>query len=103
MDKNNYSMDSTRVYVIGMSLGGYGTLDFTGTYPNKVAAAMALCGGCTLKDKTGLGKVPLWIIHGTADRAVSIKESKVVVDELKQTNNDKRLKFDWLKVLHTGH
>lgn len=97
MDKNNYSMDSTRVYVIGMSLGGYGTLDFTGTYPNKVAAAMALCGGCTLKDKTGLGKVPLWIIHGTADRAVSIKESKVVVDELKQTNNDTRLKFDWLK------
>lgn len=95
--KNNYSMDSTRVYVIGMSLGGYGTLDFTGTYPNKVAAAMALCGGCTLKDKTGLGNVPLWIIHGTADRAVSIKESKVVVDELKQTNNDTRLKFDWLK------
>ena len=42
-------------------------------------------------------KGTIWIIHGTADRAVSIKESKVVVDELKQTNNDKRLKFDWLK------
>lgn len=95
--KNNYSMDSTRVYVIGMSLGGYGTLDFAGTYPDKVAAAMALCGGCTLKDKKGLGQVPLWIIHGTADRAVPIKQSKVVVNELKQTNNDTKLKFNWLK------
>ena len=41
--KKHYAMDSTRVYVIGMSLGGYGTLDFAGTYPDKVAAAMALC------------------------------------------------------------
>ncbi|WP_418551343.1 carboxylesterase family protein [Prevotella sp.] len=95
--KKNYAMDSTRVYVIGMSLGGYGTLDFVGTYPDKVAAAMALCGGCTLKDKSGLGKVPLWIIHGTADRAVPIKQSQVVVDELQNTGNDTRLRFDWLK------
>lgn len=95
--KKNYAMDSTRVYVIGMSLGGYGTLDFVGTYPDKVAAAMALCGGCTLKDKSGLGKVPLWIIHGTADRAVSVKQSQVVVDELQNTGNDTRLRFDWLK------
>lgn len=48
--KKNYACDSTRVYVIGMSLGGYGTLDFTGTYPDKVAAALAMCGGCSLKD-----------------------------------------------------
>lgn len=95
--KKNYAMDSTRVYVIGMSLGGYGTLDFVGTYPDKVAAAMALCGGCTLKDKSGLGKVPLWIIHGTADRAVPVKQSQVVVNELQNTGNDTRLRFDWLK------
>ena len=67
----NYPADSTRVYVLGMSLGGYGTLDFAGTYPDKVAAAMALCGGATLKDLQGLGKLPLWILHGTADKAVS--------------------------------
>lgn len=95
--KKNYAMDTTRVYVIGMSLGGYGTLDFVGTYPQKVAAAMALCGGCTLKDKSGLGETPLWIIHGTADRAVPIKQSKIVVEELQNSNNDTRLRFDWLK------
>ena len=95
--KKHYAMDSTRVYAIGMSLGGYGTLDFAGTYPDKVAAAMALCGGSTLKDVSGLGKVPLWILHGTADRAVPISKSKALVEQLQKDNNDKRLRFDWLK------
>lgn len=93
----NYEVDTTRVYVIGMSLGGYGTLDFTGTYPERVAAAMALCGGSTLKDYTKLGEVPLWIMHGTADRAVPISESKKIVREMQETGNDKMLRFDWLQ------
>lgn len=92
----NYRTDTTRVYVIGMSLGGYGTLDFTGTYPGRVAAAMALCGGSTLKDFSGLGQVPLWIMHGTADRAVNVKESKKVVSAMQAAGCDKLLRYDWL-------
>ena len=95
--KKNYAMDSTRVYVLGMSLGGYGTMDFAAAYPDKIAAAMALCGGCSAKDKSGLGRLPLWIIHGTGDRAVPVKQSQTVVKQLQDTNNDKRLRFDWLQ------
>ena len=95
--KANYSVDSTRVYVLGMSLGGYGTMDFVGTYPEKIAAAMALCGGCSLRDVSGLGQVPLWIMHGTADRAVSAKQSQVVVNKLKKSDNDKFLRYDWIQ------
>lgn len=95
--KKHYAMDSTRVYVMGMSLGGYGTLDFAATYPDKIAAAMALCGGCSYNDVSGLGKLPLWIMHGTADRAVPIKYSKVVVESLQRDGNDKRLRFTWMK------
>lgn len=95
--KAHYRVDSTRVYVLGMSLGGYGTLDFAATYPDKIAAAMALCGGSTKKDLQGLGKVPLWIMHGTADRAVNIRESKRVVEALQQTGNDKLLRYDWMQ------
>ena len=94
--KKQYRVDTTRVSVLGMSLGGYGTMDFAGTYPHKIAAAMALCGGCSLKDQSGLGELPLWIIHGTGDRAVSVKESQKVVNLLKSKNADKRLRFDWL-------
>lgn len=95
--KQNYAIDSTRVFVLGMSLGGYGTLDFVGTYPEKVAAAMALCGGTTLKNVSGMGRLPLWIMHGTADRAVNIKESKKVVDDLVGEGNDRLLRYDWFQ------
>ena len=47
--------------------------------------------------KSGLGRLPLWIIHGTGDRAVPVKQSQTVVKQLQDTNNDKRLRFDWLR------
>lgn len=94
--EDNYEVDTTRVYVLGMSLGGYGTMDFVATYPEKIAAGMALCGGCSLKDVSGLGKVPFWIMHGTADKAVSIKQSQSVVNKLKEDGNDKLLRYDWI-------
>lgn len=100
--KRNYAMDSTRVYVLGMSLGGYGTMDFAAAYPHKIAAAMALCGGCTAKNKDGLGTLPLWIMHGTADRAVPVRQSKAVVEELQGKGLDSRLRFDWLQGANHG-
>lgn len=95
--KQQYVFDETRVYVLGMSLGGYGTLDFAGTYPDKIAAAIALCGGSTLKDYQGLGELPLWIVHGTGDRAVSVRESQKVVDGMKSQKITNRLRYDWIK------
>lgn len=98
----NYNVDTTRIYVVGMSLGGYGAMDFVGTYPDKIAAAMALCGGCSLKDVQGLGTLPFWIIHGTADRAVTVGQSKKVVSALQEQGNDKLLRFDWLPGANHG-
>ena len=98
----NYRADPDSVYVIGMSLGGYGTMDFVGTYPEKIAAAIALCGGTTLKDVQGMGKFPFWILHGTADEAVNIRESKKVVEALKQAGNDSLLRYDWLPGANHG-
>ena len=95
--EEHYEVDRSRIYVLGMSLGGYGTLDFVGTYPEKIAAAMALCGGCSLKDMQGLGRLPLWIMHGTADRAVSVEQSKRVVKDLQDKGLDKLLRYDWVQ------
>ena len=95
--KQHYVFNLERVYVLGMSLGGYGTLDFAGTYPDKIAAAIALCGGSTLKDYQGLGELPLWIVHGTGDRAVSVRESQKVVDGMNALGATSRLRYDWIK------
>lgn len=81
--RGRHNVDSTRVYVLGMSLGGYGTIDVAATYPDRIAAAMAICGGGTVKNLAGLNDVPLWIVHGTADRAVSVRESDKVVSAMK--------------------
>jgi dienelactone hydrolase len=73
--KKKYTIDTSRVYVIGMSLGGYGTFDFVGAYPDKIAAAAALCGGGRLKDACNITRTNLWIQHGKKDRAVNYSES----------------------------
>lgn len=94
--EQHYRIDTTRVYLLGMSLGGYGTMDVAGTYPDKFAAAMALCGGCYLKNMDGLGRLPFWILHGTADNAVPISASRRVVTYLHDAGLDTRLRYDWL-------
>lgn len=91
---SHYSVDLNRFYVMGMSMGGYGTLDFVATYPQKVAAAMALCGGATVPELCGLNEVPLWIIHGTADTAVPVAKSERVVEEMKTCGETNRLIFN---------
>lgn len=90
-----YNVDYDRIYVLGMSLGGYGTIDFAATYPDDVAAAMAFCGGGSVKDFSPLNNVPLWIVHGTADAAVSISQSDKVVSAMKQADaSTPRLIYD---------
>lgn len=88
---NRYAIDTTRIYVLGMSLGGYGTIDYAATYPNRVAAAIAMCGGGTVGNYGRLNNLPLCIIHGTGDRAVAWQNSQVVVDGMKGAGKTDRL------------
>lgn len=80
----NYHADPSRIYICGMSMGGYGTMDVAGKYPDRIAAAVAICGGGTLSYANNLSKVPLWIQHGSADRAVSMAESKKIYNAIKK-------------------
>jgi predicted peptidase len=85
-----------------MSLGAYGTIDFVATYPKRVAAAMAFCGGGSVKDYSGLCSVPLWIIHGTADQVVSVGQSRKVVNAMKLAGDTSLLRYDeWEGVNHS--
>ena len=98
----NYDIDTTRVYVLGMSLGGYGTIDFAAAYPHRIAAAMAICGGGTSKTLGNLNQLPLWILHGTADRAVPISASDKVVAAMQAAGPTNRLVFSRLKGYNHG-
>lgn len=100
--EQRYAIDTNRIYVLGMSLGGYGTIDLTAAYPDKIAAAMALCGGGTSRDLCPLNKVPLWILHGTADRAVGIGQSQRVVDAMNNCGDTNRLIWTRLNGMNHG-
>ena len=96
-----YPVDTDRVYVLGMSLGGYGTIDFTAAYPHRVAAAIALCGGGSRRDLSGLNQVPLWILHGTADAAVPVNESRKVKNKMEEAGATPLLRYEeWPGVDH---
>lgn len=89
--QSQYNTDTNRVYVCGMSLGGYGTLHFIGKYPDKLTAGVALCGGGKSGDACNLSKVPLWIQHGTADKPVPVSESRNIVKAIKACDGGKNL------------
>ena len=95
--QNNYTTDLSKVYVCGMSLGGYGTFDFAGKYPDKITAAVAICGGGNTKDACNLTKIPLWVIHGNKDRIVPLSESKKMVKAIQTCNPDANLTFTIVK------
>lgn len=92
--QQHYKTDTNRLYVVGMSLGGYGVLHFTGKYYYKVAAAIALCGGGNLSDACNLSQVNLWIQHGRKDKAVPFSESEKLVEAIRKcANGGSKLKF----------
>lgn len=98
----HYTVDTNRLYVIGMSLGGYGTIDYSAAYSHRIAASMAMCGGGNPKDYCGLNEVPLWILHGTNDRAVPVSQSQKVINAMKQCGDTPRLRFTKLHGVDHG-
>jgi len=95
--KKHFDVDTNRVYVVGMSMGGYGTLHFAGKYPEHVAAAVSLCGGGNVKDGCNLASIPLWVQHGTLDRDVPITESEKIVAAIKNCNGGQNLRYTAVK------
>lgn len=94
---DHYKVDTNRFYVLGMSMGGYGAMDVAATYPDRVAAAIALCGGASGKELCSLSTLPLWIVHGTADELVPVWCSDRVVDSIRSCGDTTRLIYNRLE------
>lgn len=77
-----FPIDMNRIYITGLSMGGYGTFDAIERYPNLFAAAVPICGGGDTS-KAGLIKhIPIWIFHGAEDTAVDPAFSRNMNDAL---------------------
>ena len=86
-----YDVDTDRIYLTGLSMGGYGTWTLGAAHPDRFAAVAPICGGgkrfmaLTLKD------VPVWAFHGAKDRVVPLKESEEMVKAIKARGGDAKL------------
>ncbi|MDR2921201.1 MAG: prolyl oligopeptidase family serine peptidase [Tannerella sp.] len=93
-----YRIDIEKVYLTGISMGGYGAFIVAMDYPDKFAAIVPLCGGCNDSDTIricNLKNIPVWTFHGTADDLIPISETERIVDALNQCKG--KIKFTKLK------
>lgn len=81
--EKEYAIDKDRIYVTGLSMGGYGTFDLLVRYPERFAAAAPICGGGDLTRAFLLEKTPLWIFHGGQDEVVDVRYSREMVDAIR--------------------
>ena len=66
-----FPIDTNRIYITGLSMGGFGTFDAIERYPNLFAAAVPVCGGGDLSKAPSISHVPIWIFSGAEDAAVN--------------------------------
>lgn len=75
-------VDTNRIYITGLSMGGYGTYDAMMRYPDLFAAAVPVCGGGDISKASSIAHIPMWIFHGALDGAVSPELSQNMVKAL---------------------
>lgn len=84
-----YSINERRIYVMGLSMGGYGTWDLISRLPEKFAAAVPICGGADEKQAYKLVNMSIWVFHGAEDMVVPTARSQNIVKAIKDAGGRK--------------
>ena len=86
-----HRVDKSRVYLTGLSMGGFGTWTLGIRHPDRFAAIAPICGGgdwlevrlASRKNGPALKSLPVWAFHGAKDNVVPLSESQRMIDVLK--------------------
>ncbi len=95
----DYTIDSSRVYLTGLSMGGFATWMYGAHHADQFAALMPICGGGDVKDAAALAKTPIWAFHGADDGVVPPKESTDMVEAVKKAGGS----IQYTEFEKTGH
>ncbi len=80
----NLPIDENRIYLIGYSMGGFGTFSFLNQEPKMFAAGIPIAGGAGTDVARNLRKIPLWIFHGEKDDVVKPDQSRAIAKALEK-------------------
>jgi predicted esterase len=83
-----YRVDPDRVYLTGLSMGGFGTWAETCAHPERFAAVAPICGGGDPTQAPRMKDVPTWVFHGAKDSVVPFARSQEMVDALKAAGSN---------------
>jgi predicted peptidase len=93
---SEFSADPKRLYLAGVSMGGFGAWHLAAEHPGKFAAVVNVCGGSTLTSgdrftpvARKIGRTPVWVFHGSEDRVVPVTESRGMVEALKRVEGSR--------------
>lgn len=87
--EKEYPVDKDRVYVTGLSMGGFGTWMLLNEAPKRFAAAAPICGGGNTDWAPTLKDIPIWVFHGGADAVVKPQLSTDLVEAIKIAGGEK--------------
>lgn len=74
--RREYSVDTSRIYLTGLSQGGHGTWAIAARHPDLFAAIAPICGWGDQSIARKLAKMPIWVFHGEKDEVVSVERSR---------------------------
>ena len=80
--KKTYSVDENRQYVIGLSMGGYGTWNLLMNHPDMFAGAVPMCSGGDPTKASVIKDIPIWAVHGALDSTVPVEGSRLMANAL---------------------
>jgi len=86
--RKDYPIDGKRIYVTGLSMGGFGTWDVIARKPDLFAAAVPICGGADETTATKIVKIPIWAFHGAQDPAVKVSRTRHMIAALKKAGGE---------------
>ncbi len=81
---DEFPIDETRIYLTGVSMGGYGTWDLLARFPSKFAAGVPVCGGGDERTASKLKNIPVWAFHGALDNIVAARQSRTMIDAIRK-------------------
>ena len=84
------AITKSRVYIAGLSMGGYGTWDALARRPELFAAGIPICGGGDVETVSAFKDIPVWCFHGADDRAVNVERSRTMIAALKAAGGEPR-------------
>ncbi len=84
---NTFKVDAERIYLTGLSMGGFGSWRMAADHPGRFAAVVPICGGGDPADAAKLKDLPIWVWHGAADPVVPVKRSIDMVQAIKNAGS----------------